>query len=110
MTSSASVSSSLVVTPGATASLMAARASATTSPARRMSSSCSGDLISMSSRRRNTVPLPVGAAQSVRPALSAGPALSVEAAQHGQDPGGDAVHRAGGLDPLEQPVLGVEPD
>src|SRR5690554_2094886 len=89
MTSRATASSSAVVTPGTAAARTASRASATTSPARRMSRTCSGDLYSMRSR-----PSIVGS-------------LRREDGDGVQDARGDLVDVPDPVDAHEQPALGV---
>src|SRR5690606_21811157 len=84
MTSSAMASSSMPVTPGRTAALTAARASATTNPARRIRPICSSDLIWMRGWRRNNL-------------------LS----QCGQETARDLVHGAHAVDLHQQPTLVV---
>src|SRR5512141_1398509 len=85
MDSSASASSSRVVTPGATEVRSSSRVRATTSPASRMRATCSGVLISIRSLRRNTGP---------------------SGSEGGEEARGDLVDRAHAVDAPQQ-ALGL---
>src|SRR6478735_5359665 len=90
MTAEAMESSSAVVTPATARSRTAARASATTRPARRMSSTCSGVLYSIRSRPNMTASAGGGGADRRDQAL------------------GDVVHVADAVHLREQAAVGVD--
>src|SRR4051795_12521370 len=115
MWSSATASSSPVLTPGRTAAFTALIAPAVTRPEARMSSISCGVLIWImrplhfaSSGMRARIPVPPAARTAWRCLVSAR-LRTVRPAESGQGPGGDFLDLADRIDPREQPFPLVEP-
>src|SRR3954449_361665 len=115
MESSATASSSPVLTPGRTAAFTALIAPAVTRPEARMSSISCGVLIWImrplhfaSSGMRARIPVPPAARTAWRCLVSAR-LRTVRPAESGQGAGGDLLDLADRVDPREQPLRVVEP-
>src|SRR3954471_25017065 len=115
MWSSATASSSPVLTPGRTAAFTALIAPAVTRPEARMSSISCGVLIWImrplhfaSSGMRARIPVPPAARTAWRCLVSAR-LRTVRPAESGQGAGGDLLDLADRIDPREQPFRLVEP-
>src|SRR5690554_1572190 len=97
MTFSATASRSAVLTPGATASRVAASASATTRPAARILRICATVLYWMSGSRRLRLTTPAPASSAASAMSPPGGSASVRA-ESVDRPDGDALHGPGGVD------------